>query len=226
MGWFTSDPKDPPAVPLSPGVPASSSPPDPAVPVKSSLRALDPRSVEPKTMQVRSSEALPRPSVLGRSVQFRGELRADENLTIDGTVRGSILQSQRLQVGREGSVIGDITARTIIIEGHVKGDLRASESIHLNASAQVEGDLYTPSLHLTEGARYQGSIDMQPKPPILPTPAARLPQPPPSPPPALTAPVAVALLEAPGPTKPAGEARDAKTPISGLGARCGIDDNF
>jgi cytoskeletal protein CcmA (bactofilin family) len=101
-------------------------------------------------------------------------------------------------VGRDGTVIGNITARTIVIEGRVKGDLRASESIHLNASAQVEGDLHTPSLQLSEGARYQGTIDMQPKPLLLPALEARLPSASASAQPLLTQPADKALPEAPG----------------------------
>jgi cytoskeletal protein CcmA (bactofilin family) len=42
----------------------------------------------------------------------------------------------------------------------VNGDVRASETITVEASARVQGNLFAPRIGLKEGARFKGAIDM------------------------------------------------------------------
>src|SRR3954471_19601409 len=72
--------------------------------------------------------------VLGKTLVFKGELSADEDLLLFGRVEGSIAHSASLTVGLGGVVIGDIRARTITIKGTVEGDLEATESITIAPS--------------------------------------------------------------------------------------------
>ena len=107
-------------------------------------------------------EAAPRASVLGPSLRFRGELSAQEDLIIQGSVEGSITHTQSLTVGTDGSMKGDIRARVIVIDGKVEGDLYATESVNIRATAKVKGNLFAPRVGITEGAFFQGQIEMQP----------------------------------------------------------------
>jgi cytoskeletal protein CcmA (bactofilin family) len=107
-------------------------------------------------------EAAVRASVLGPSLRFRGELSAQEDLIIQGSVEGSITHTQSLTVGTDGSMKGDIRARVIVIDGKVEGDLYATESVNIRATAKVKGNLFAPRVGITEGAFFQGQIEMQP----------------------------------------------------------------
>lgn len=100
-------------------------------------------------------------SVIGQTLFFKGDLSAEEDLLIQGTVVGSIThQAQNLTIGAHGDVQADIVAQHVIIQGKVRGDVRASESIIVEASARVEGNLYAPCIGLREGAKFKGGIDM------------------------------------------------------------------
>lgn len=99
--------------------------------------------------------------VLGKTLVFRGELSADEDLILQGRVEGSIHHSQSLTVGVDGVVIGDIHAATIIVEGKVEGNLYGSASILIGASANVEGNVVAPKVGIREGAQFNGSVDMK-----------------------------------------------------------------
>ncbi len=101
-------------------------------------------------------------SVLGPTLRFRGELSAQEDLIIQGSVEGSITHTQSLTVGTDGSMKGDIRARVIIIDGKVEGDLYATESVNIRATAKVKGNVFAPRVGITEGAFFQGQIEMQP----------------------------------------------------------------
>ena len=105
-------------------------------------------------------EGSPKPSVLGKTLIFKGELSADEDLILQGRVEGSIHHTQSLTVGVDGVVIGDTHARSIVVEGTVEGDLRASVSVLVLATAKVRGNIAAPRVGITEGANFNGSVDM------------------------------------------------------------------
>jgi len=100
-------------------------------------------------------------SVLGQSLVFKGELEADEDLMIDGRVEGTIThRAEHLTIGPHGNVKADIMANRVLVQGHVEGNIRASESIVIEPSARVAGNLFAPKIGLKEGAEFDGNIQM------------------------------------------------------------------
>jgi cytoskeletal protein CcmA (bactofilin family) len=120
------------------------------------------RPPEVRAPEPRPAESAPRASVLGPTLRFRGELSAQEDLIIQGSVEGSITHTQSLTVGTDGTMKGDIRARVIIIDGKVEGDLYATESVNVRATAKVKGNIFAPRVGITEGAFFQGQVEMQP----------------------------------------------------------------
>jgi cytoskeletal protein CcmA (bactofilin family) len=127
-----------------------------------SQRAMEPRAQEPRAADVRAPEMAARASVLGPTLRFRGELSAQEDLIVQGSVEGSITHTQSLTIGTDGTMKGDIRARVIVIDGKVEGDLYATESVSIRATAKVKGNVFAPRVGITDGAFFQGQIDMQP----------------------------------------------------------------
>jgi cytoskeletal protein CcmA (bactofilin family) len=125
-------------------------------------RSPQPRAAEPRAPEARAPETAPKASVLGPTLRFRGELSAQEDLIIQGSVEGSITHTQSLTVGTDGTMKGDIRARVIVIDGKVEGDLYATESVNIRATAKVKGNVFAPRVGITEGAFFQGQIEMQP----------------------------------------------------------------
>lgn len=99
-------------------------------------------------------------SVLGPTLKFKGELTAQEDLLIRGQVEGSIKHSSNLKVGKEGKIKARVDAEYIEIHGEVEGDLTGSKSVVVKDSANVSGNIYSPSVSLYEGAKFNGTIDM------------------------------------------------------------------
>ena len=148
------------ANPGRPGAPEPSvSRPEPRVP------GAEPRSAAPRAAEPRAPEAKsegPRVSVLGATLRFRGELSAQEDLIVQGSVEGSITHTQSLTIGTDGTMKGDIRARVIVIDGKVEGDLYATESVNIRATAKVKGNVFAPRVGISDGAFFQGQIEMQP----------------------------------------------------------------
>ena len=99
-------------------------------------------------------------SILGPTLSFKGELSADEDLVVLGSVEGSIEHTAQLTIGAEGKIKAGIQAEKIRVDGKVEGDMHASSSVSIGEGANVKGDVYAPTVALCEGARFKGKIDM------------------------------------------------------------------
>ena len=133
-----------------------------AAPRPVEVKAAEPRPAAPRAPEARAPEAPQRACVFGPTLRFRGELSAMEDLVVHGSVEGTITHTQSLTIGADGSMKGDIRARTIVIDGKVEGDLYATESLSIRATARVKGNLFAPRVAIMDGAFFQGKIDMQP----------------------------------------------------------------
>jgi cytoskeletal protein CcmA (bactofilin family) len=103
-----------------------------------------------------------RMSVFGPTLRFKGELKAQEDLKVEGKIEGTIHHQQRVVVGSKGEVVATVTAASIDVEGRVQGDMNAKKSIKVSQSAVVRGNIRAPSVSITEGANFNGSVTMEP----------------------------------------------------------------
>jgi cytoskeletal protein CcmA (bactofilin family) len=98
---------------------------------------------------------------IGQSVQIKGELTGNEDLTIDGRVDGKImLRDHNLTIGANGRITAEIQAKTVIVVGEVVGNITATDKVEVAPSGQVQGDLRAPRVVLADGSRFKGTIDM------------------------------------------------------------------
>lgn len=101
-------------------------------------------------------------SVIGPTLVFKGELSADEDLVIEGSIEGTIAHHKKnLTVGREGRVKADIHASSVIVEGRVDGDIHSDEIVGLAKSAVVTGNIYCARIEMEDGAHFNGKITME-----------------------------------------------------------------
>jgi cytoskeletal protein CcmA (bactofilin family) len=99
--------------------------------------------------------------VLGKTLLFRGELTAEEDVILQGRVEGSIRHASNLIIGTDGSVLGDVYARHLTVEGLVEGDLHCSEAAIVRTTAQVRGNIFAPRVGIMEGATFNGRVEME-----------------------------------------------------------------
>jgi len=99
---------------------------------------------------------------IGPSFVISGELQSSEDIVIEGRVNGHVqMKGAPLTIAQGGAVRADVRAVRVLVQGQLKGSISASERIELAASAQVEGALSANQVVITEGARFDGGIDMQ-----------------------------------------------------------------
>jgi cytoskeletal protein CcmA (bactofilin family) len=101
-------------------------------------------------------------SVFGPTLRFKGELKAQEDIRIEGRIEGAIHHQQKVVVGQKGEVVATVNAAQIDVDGKVQGDMSAKKSIKVSQSAVVRGNLRAPSVSITEGANFNGGVTMEP----------------------------------------------------------------
>jgi cytoskeletal protein CcmA (bactofilin family) len=99
---------------------------------------------------------------ISKSVAIKGEVSCDEDLYIDGQVEGTIdPKGYRLTIGPNGRVKANITARAVVVQGRLEGNIQASDRVDLKQSATVVGDIVTQRISIDEGVTFKGSVNVQ-----------------------------------------------------------------
>jgi cytoskeletal protein CcmA (bactofilin family) len=98
---------------------------------------------------------------IGKSIAIKGDLTGNEDLVIEGKVEGKItLPSGQVTIGADGKVTADLDAKSVVIVGRVKGNVRATERAEIHSSGVLEGDVHAPRLVVQEGAVLKGAVLM------------------------------------------------------------------
>src|ERR1700739_3835270 len=99
---------------------------------------------------------------IGKSVVIKGELSGSEDLYVDGTVEGTIqLQGNNLIIGPNGHVHADVSAKAVVIQGKLEGNIRATDRAELRKSAVIVGDIITKRIAIEDGAYFKGKVEVQ-----------------------------------------------------------------
>jgi cytoskeletal protein CcmA (bactofilin family) len=102
-------------------------------------------------------------AMIGPGVKIEGQITSDENLVIEGKVNGSITaKNHEVTVGKSGNLKANISANIVNIEGIVKGDISGTEKVVISKTGNVLGNIQSPRVTLEDGAKFKGSIEMDP----------------------------------------------------------------
>ena len=100
-------------------------------------------------------------SLLSRNVVIEGEVAGDENLHVDGSIKGNIKLNGNLFVGASGSVEADVEANNVVIQGKIVGNVIAEQQLEIQPSGRLIGDCTAASIDIREGAVFDGRSSMK-----------------------------------------------------------------
>lgn len=110
---------------------------------------------------VSSASGIRSTAQIGKSLHMKGEITGSEDLLIDGEVEGTIvLEDNNLTIGPNGNVQANVKAKSIVVLGHLTGNVRCSERVEIRKTGLLEGDLSTARIVIEDGAVFRGSIDI------------------------------------------------------------------
>lgn len=100
-------------------------------------------------------------TTIGPSIVISGELTSGEDITIQGRVNGHLMVKDAvLTIAEQARLQADVKGARVMVHGHLKGSIVASERIELAPGAAVEGSLSANRVVLADGTNFNGSIDM------------------------------------------------------------------
>lgn len=99
-------------------------------------------------------------TIIGSSIVIDGEISGNEDLVIQGTVKGKIELKQSLFVEESGSVEAEIITQNVDVSGQVTGNITAADKVELKAQCRMTGDIKAPRILIADGASYKGNVDM------------------------------------------------------------------
>jgi cytoskeletal protein CcmA (bactofilin family) len=100
-------------------------------------------------------------TLLGKGSEFEGKLTFEGQVRIDGKFSGQIFTKDTLVIGEGARVNAEVNAGTVIVNGLVEGNIRATQHIELHTPGRVKGNLETPSLSIDKGVMFEGSCKME-----------------------------------------------------------------
>jgi cytoskeletal protein CcmA (bactofilin family) len=110
---------------------------------------------------------------IGKSVVIKGEVKGSEDLVIDGRVEGTVnLAESRLTIGPNANVAADLSARDVLVQGHLSGNVVATGRVELRSGSTVEGDIKAMRLAIEDNAIFRGKVELTPGTPATPKTAA------------------------------------------------------
>lgn len=106
------------------------------------------------------SNALPGTSsancVVAKGTKIEGNFRSPENIRLDGGVVGEVRCDKKLVMGEKSIVEGKVFAQDAVIMGMIKGDIVIAETLHLQSTAKLEGNITAKFMIVDEGAVFDG----------------------------------------------------------------------
>ena len=103
-------------------------------------------------------------ATIGPTIVIDGRVSGDEDMVISGKCEGTIsLPKHTLTIQSGGHVRADVVANVVQIEGQVEGDVDGVDKVVLTATGRMEGNIKAPRVIVNDGAKFKGSIDMDPE---------------------------------------------------------------
>lgn len=97
---------------------------------------------------------------IGPGSKIKGDIEANGNIRIDGTIEGNIISKGRVIIWTTGVVKGEVKCTNCDVYGNFDGKMTVNELLSLKASSKLTGDIKTSKLSIEPGAIFTGSCDM------------------------------------------------------------------
>ena len=95
-------------------------------------------------------------TIIGKGSAISGNMKVNGFIRIDGDIDGSLETDGNVIVGENARIRGDLTAKSVIFGGIIKGNIKSSESVKILAEAAVIGDVISRKVQVDGSAIIHG----------------------------------------------------------------------
>jgi len=99
-------------------------------------------------------------NIIGQGTEIEGEIISDNDIRVDGVLKGLVKSKSKVVIGSTGVIEGDVVCKNADITGKLTGKLSVSDLLFLKSSANVHGDIVTNKIVVESGAVMNGTLQM------------------------------------------------------------------
>ena len=99
-------------------------------------------------------------TLISAGTTLQGDVTSDNDLRIDGTIKGNIRCSAKIIIGPTGFVDGNIDGQQADITGKVIGNIVAKDLLQLKGQGVVQGNITAGKLQIDPTATFNGQCQM------------------------------------------------------------------
>lgn len=89
-----------------------------------------------------------------------GTITSDNDIRIDGSIKGKLICNAKVIIGPTGKVSGEVNCHNAVIEGSFDGILNVKELLNVRETAKIDGEVTTNKLIIQSGAIFNVSCVM------------------------------------------------------------------
>ena len=95
-------------------------------------------------------------TVIGADANFKGDLQFESAAKFLGRFEGSIASKGKVHIADGSQCKATIAAKEVAVEGHIEGNVEASDRIEVKPTGMVTGDIVATRMTMAEGASING----------------------------------------------------------------------
>lgn len=95
-------------------------------------------------------------TVIGADAKFKGDLTFDSSAKLLGSFEGAITSKGVVHVADGSRCKATITAKEIAVEGHIEGNVEATDLVELRPNGMISGDVVAQRMSMADGSSING----------------------------------------------------------------------
>jgi cytoskeletal protein CcmA (bactofilin family) len=99
-------------------------------------------------------------TVIGAGITIEGEVATDDDVIVQGTIRGKLNAKESVTIEEGATVEADIVGGAMRVAGQVTGNISSTDRVDLQPGAKVVGNVKAARITIADGAQFKGNVDM------------------------------------------------------------------
>ncbi len=107
-------------------------------------------------------------NILDQDSMITGKFEFSHYTRFEGKLSGEMSGTKEsvLIIGNNSVVEGKVSGETIIVDGYVRGEIKATNKVTVSGSGKVIGNIYSPKIEIQFGSLFDGKCFMESELPV------------------------------------------------------------
>jgi cytoskeletal protein CcmA (bactofilin family) len=93
---------------------------------------------------------------VSKQTVIRGNVTADANVSVAGTIHGDIVTKATLIIEKNGLINGSAQAKNVIVKGKIKGNVQSDGKVDVIKKGEIDGHVYASEVNVDEEGLVKG----------------------------------------------------------------------